>query len=250
MKKYLMTFLTMALAAGTAFAQEGGPGPNGPPDQPGTAGMNGPPGNGQPARGADQSRPGEAMSPEMQNQMRADQRAIAQLGEAARAATDPAEKAKIVEQLRAKLNEIASRVQTHHEERIAQAEKYLENLRDNLQKEKDNRAGQIEEQIQRILSGELPRQPPDQSGGPGAPNGQRGGNGQAASPNAPGQLPFGGMPPPPPSQNPDAQPSEGQPPPPSTEGMLSTPPPASENMPLSPPPGEDMPEGVGVLPEI
>ena len=210
MKKTMIAFLTMALAACTVFAQQEGPAPKGPPGQPG---RNGPPGYGQPARGDDQTRPGEILSPEMQNQMRADQRAIAQLGEAARAATDPDEKAKVVEQLRAKLNEIANRVQTHHEERIAQAEKHLADLRDSFQEEKANRAGQIEEQIQRILSGEMHRQPPDQPGRPGAPDGH-------------GQPPLGGMPPP--SQNPDARPPAEQP----------------------PPPGESLPDGSEVVPEI
>ena len=136
MKKTLMILAVAALAAGAACAQPGD----------GRGKMRG-------------ERPGGPMSPEMREQMRAEHRAIRELGNAARAETDEAKQAELVAQLRAKLGEVADRMQAHQEERLAQAEERLSGLKERVADGKANRDARIEEQIQRILSGERPPVP-------------------------------------------------------------------------------------------
>lgn len=104
-------------------------------------------------------RPGGPMSDEMKEQMRAEHRAIRELGEAARAENDEAQKAGLVEQLRAKLGDVADRMQAHQEQRLAQAEERLADLKSKIEHSKANREQLIEEQVQRILSGERPPRP-------------------------------------------------------------------------------------------
>ena len=105
MKRYLMTALTIALAAGTAFAQDHGENARQvPPGMPGDREMGGPP-----MQGRQAMRGHQMMDPEMMAQMRADQQAIMKLGAAARAETNETQKAEIVAQIRAKFAEAADR---------------------------------------------------------------------------------------------------------------------------------------------
>ena len=148
MKKTLTMILLAALAAGTALAQEGdGPGKKrgGEPDDRGEwmAKRGGPGG-------------GKTMSPEMRDQMKATHEAIRDLAGAIRLETDEAQKAELTAQLRAKLGEVADRMQTVQAERLAQAEERLAALKQKIEEAKANRDARIEEQLQRILSGERP----------------------------------------------------------------------------------------------
>ena len=192
MKKTLMILAIAALAAGTAFAQRGdGRGPMRDGSGPGDCDMTGPgPMAGKALRG-DRERPGGPMSAEMKDQMRAEHRAIRDLGQAARAETDEAKKAELVAQLRAKLGEVADRMQAHQEERLAQAEERLADLKARIADGQANRDSRIEEQIQRILAGERPPRPAAFDRFPHAKGAQRG----------PGFGPGGGMPPPPPPED-------------------------------------------------
>ena len=158
-------------------------------------------------KGPQKDRPGGPMSPEMMAQMRADHRAIRALGEAACAETDEARKAELVAQLRAKLGEISDRMQAHREQRLAQSEERLADLKEKIENAKTNRDALIEEQIQRILSGERPPRPAAFDRDPQA----KGGHGPAMGPG-----PCGGMPPP----------GEEVPPPPPMDDEDFPPPPA------------------------
>ena len=151
MKKTTMMLMIAALAAGTAFAEEGNGKQEGNKDK-----AWGHDGDGKPAcsqmcmrGGKDRSCCG-APSPEMRKQMKADQKAIKKLGKAARTEKDDAKKAELVAQLRAKLGEVADR-------RLAQVEDCIAQMKARLEEDKANRDSQIEERLQRILSGEEPR---------------------------------------------------------------------------------------------
>ena len=150
MKKTLMMLMIAALAAGTAFAEEGNGKRDGSKDK-----ESGPDGGGKPAcaqtcksGGKDRSCCG-AVSSEAKKQMKADHKAIRKLGKAARAEKDEAKKTELVGQLRAKLGEVADRRQAQIEACIAQMKARLEDG-------KANRDSRIEEQLQRILSKEEP----------------------------------------------------------------------------------------------
>jgi hypothetical protein len=229
MKTTMMALMIAALAAGTAFAEEGDD------DQENTRGKAWSHGGGdQPGwqdrdddddqdRGGKQAwqgrddddddrgdkqawkqnkrggRPGGPMDPAMMEQMKADHKEIRALGEAARAVTSEAAKAEIVAQLRAKLGEVADRMQAHQEKRLAQAEEHLASLKAKFEDAKANRDKLIEEQVQRVLKGEKPRRPEAFDRFPNAKHGM------------PGHGPdYGGMAPPPPG---DEMPGEVPPPP-------------------------------------
>lgn len=210
MKKCMMMIAVAALAAGSAFAEEGrneksecpqgkkawsheGGGKQGWSQRGERGSQDRERGErrewGQDKRGGE--RPGGPMSPEMMEQMRAEHRAIRELGEAARAETDEAKKAELVAQLRAKLGEMADRMQAHQEERLAQAEARLADLKARIADGKANRDSRIEEQVQRILSGEHPPRPDAFDRFPNAKGGMMRG------PHGPGFGPGPGMPPPP-----------------------------------------------------
>lgn len=171
MKTTLMLIAIAALAAGNVGAQEGkencpshkenawnqgnddrqdwgqnrdrgGPERRGPMDKRG---------------GGDQLR--GSMSPEEMDQMRADHRAIKELGESARAETDPAKKAEIVAQLRAKLADVGARQLANQEKRLVQAEERLADLKAKIEYSKANREAMLDEQVQRVLAGERPMRP-------------------------------------------------------------------------------------------
>ena len=177
MKKFTMMIAVAALAAGSVFAGEGEYGPKGP--------------QGKRWNEDRDERPGGPMSAEMKDQMRAEHRAIRELGKAARSETDEAKQAELVAQLRVKLGEVADRMQAHQEERLAQAEERLAGLKERIADGKANRDARIEEQVQRILSGERPQRPERFKDFPNAKGGLRGGRG------GPEFGPDGEMPPPP-----------------------------------------------------
>ncbi len=193
MKAYLMALMIAAVAAGTAFAEEG---EDGGQHCKGKSWGNDPGGKqawgqrderegqdrncgerqewGQDKRG---ERPGGPMDPAMMEQMKADHKAIRELGDAARAVTNEAAKAEIVAQLRAKIGEVADRMQAHQEQRLAQAEEHLAALKAKIEESKANRDQLIDEQVQRVLSGERPPRPERFGDFPHAKGG-RGGEGE------------------------------------------------------------------------
>ena len=152
MKNAMMLIAVAALAAGSAFANEG---QDDSQDRKGKWNRQG--------RGAQmegrggENRPGGPMSPEMMQEMRDEHRAIKALADSARAETDEAKKAELVAQLRSKLGDVADRIQKHQDQRLAQAEERLAGLKERIEYAKTNRDSMIDEQLQRILSGERPR---------------------------------------------------------------------------------------------
>jgi len=232
MKKYMLALMMAALAAGTAFAEEGNDEQenshgkawnHGGGDQQGWQDRKDGDqdrGNGdrqewgQDRRGGQdrdrgdqqgwdkrggKDRPHGPMDPAMMEQMKADHKEIKALGEAARSVTNEAAKAEIVAQLRAKLAEVADRMQAHQEQRLAQAEEHLASLKAKIEDSKTNRDKLIEEQVQRVLSGEKPQRPDRFNDFPNAKGGM------------PGRGPECGMPPPPPPG--EDMPGEVPPPP-------------------------------------
>jgi hypothetical protein len=198
-----------ALAAGTAFAQEGAN------EYPAHKGKNwncdggGPPAWAQmDKRGR---RPEGAVDPETMEQMRKIHSEIRDLAGAARLETDETRKADLVARLRAKLGEAADLMQAKQEKRLAQAEERLADLKAKIEYSKANREQMLDEQVQRVLAGEKPKRPEIFDRFPHA---------------------KGGMPPPPP-------PMEDDDIPPLMEDPDAPPPPPAE-MPgdLPPPPGE------------
>lgn len=197
MKKIMILTTLAALAAGTAFAQEGddrgyGNDRDWNRDSGGQRGnwsqrdeRNDRRGWDQNRRG-DEQRPGGPVDPALMQQMRDLNKAIRTLGESARAETNETAKAELVTQLKAKLGEVADLIQSGQEKRIAQAEERLASLKAKIEDSKKNRDSLIDEQVQRILSGEKPQR---HGGYPGFPN-AKGGRPEGGSE-------YGEMPPPP-----------------------------------------------------
>ncbi len=185
MKKILMTLAVLALASGTALAQQGdgsGMKRGGGPD--GDRGM----------RDANREKRGDPVSDEMRAQMRAERDAIRDILGAIRLETDDARKAELTGQLRTRLGTIADRMQEHQEARLAQAEERFNALKERIEQAKANRDTLIEEEVQRLLSGERPGRPATFDEFPYAKGGMRGpGKGD----DRPGRGPHGRMPPPP-----------------------------------------------------
>ena len=165
MKTLLTTLAALALVAGSALAQEdsgrqGRRQRQGGADDGDSTGRQGR--MEQRAKRAHQggeNRPGGPMSPEMMEELRAEHHAIRGLATAARNETDETRKAELVDQLRVKLGEVADRVQAHQETRLAQAEEQLATLKERIDYARENRDELIEEQLERILSGERPMRP-------------------------------------------------------------------------------------------
>jgi len=99
------------------------------------------------------------INPEQMEKMKAQHEELMKLGEAARKETDPAKKEVLVGQLRAKLTEIADKMQAEGKKRLEQAEKELPKLREKLAEAEKNKTARIEEQVQRILAGEPLKRP-------------------------------------------------------------------------------------------
>jgi predicted phage tail protein len=94
------------------------------------------------------------MSAEQIKKMKANREEIMKLGAEARNATDPAQKAVLVEQLRTKLTDVSDKMQIEGRKRLEQAEKELERLKERVAEAEQKKSARIEEQLQRILSGE------------------------------------------------------------------------------------------------
>lgn len=94
------------------------------------------------------------INPEQMEKMKAQHEELMKLGETARNETDPAKKEALVGQLRAKLTEVADKMQAEGKKRLEQAEKELPKLREKLAEAEKNKTARIEEQVQRILAGE------------------------------------------------------------------------------------------------
>ena len=187
MNKILTTLAILALASGTALAQRGeGSGK--------MRGMRGPDTMNDPSMRGREDRPGGPVSEEMRAQMRAERDAIRDIVGAIRVETDDSRKAELTGQLRTKLGSIADRMQAHQEERLAQAEERLSGLKERIEHAKANRDSLIEEEVQRLLSGERPGRPASFDDFPYAKGGMRG-HGQG---DGPGKMrgPRGPMPPP------------------------------------------------------
>ncbi len=228
MKKIMILTTLAALAAGTAFAQEGDDrGSSNDRDWNRDSGgqhnswnqrdeRNDRQGWNQDRRGWDQNRrgdeqrPGGPVDPALMQQMRDLNKAIRTLGESARAETNETAKAELVTQLKAKLGEVANLIQSGQEKRIAQAEERLASLKAKIEDSKKNRDSLIDEQVQRILSGEKPQR---HGGYPGFPN-AKGGHPEGGSE-------YGEMPPP----------AGDEMAPPPAEGSEVPPPPAEEGAP-------------------
>ena len=188
MKTCSMLILMAALAAGSAYAEGGSCEPK---QSNGNKSWNCD-GAGSEHRGQMDKRGGRPegpMDPEMMEQMKANHKAIRELGEAARAETDPAKKEELVAQLRTKLGEVGDLMQKKWEERLAQAEERLAGLKAKIEESKTNRDALIEEHVQRILSGEKPQRPDHFRDFPNAKGGHR--------PPPPGDEMEDDMPPPP-----------------------------------------------------
>ena len=191
MKKFMLMMAMAAIAAGTACADEGA---DGPQRQKGKSWGKQAWGQNDDRGGQDRGdrmdkrgdHPGGPMDPAMMEQMKADHKEIKALGDAARSVTNEAAKAEIVAQLRAKLGEVADRMQVMQEKRLAQAEERLADLKAKMEDAKANRDALIEEQVQRVLKGERPQRPDRFKDFPNAKHGMPEGG------------PDGDMPPPPP----------------------------------------------------
>ena len=208
MKKTLMLMTVAALAAGVACAQNAGDDNAGNP--PGKAwGREGGRGgwNQMDKRG---ERPSGPVDAETMQKMRAAHEEIRDLAGAARIETDEAKKAEIVVRLRAKLGEVADLMQAKQEQRLAQAEERLGGLKERIEYAKAHREEMLDEQVQRVLSGERPQRPEAFKRFPHAKGGMGG---------------------------PDFGPGDDMPPPPEGADELAPPP---ENMPegMPPPPAE------------
>lgn len=137
---------------------------------------------------------------------------IRDLGKQARAETDEARKAELVEQLRIKLNEAADLMERKQAQRLIKAEQMLDKLRARIEEARANRESHIEEQLDRILSGKPPRRPESLGGFRNDKRGRVGrGRPDADMPPPPmdGDWPGDDAPPPPPE---DDMPGDDMPP--------------------------------------
>ena len=195
MKKFMLMMAMVAIAAGTACAEEGD---DGAQYQKGKARNKQAWGQNDDRGGQDRGdrmdkrggkdHPGGPMDPAMMEQMKADHKEIKALGDAARSVTSESAKAEITAQLRAKLGEVADRMQAMQEKRLAQAEERLADLKAKMEDAKANRDALIEEQVQRVLKGERPQRPDRFKDFPNAKHGMPEGG------------PDGEVPPPPPAE--------------------------------------------------
>lgn len=94
------------------------------------------------------------MSDAQRAEMKANQEIIHQLAEAARAETDPAKKAVLVDQLRAKLTEGAQKMQAEFRKRLQTAEGEVSKMKERLAEAEKNMDKRVEEHLQKLLAGE------------------------------------------------------------------------------------------------
>jgi hypothetical protein len=88
-------------------------------------------------------------TPEQIEKMKAQHEELMKMGEAARNETDPVKKEILVGQLRAKLTEIADKMQADAKKRLDQVEKELPKLRERIADYENNKAARIEDQVKR-----------------------------------------------------------------------------------------------------
>ena len=174
MKKTLMLMTVAALAAGVACAQSAGGDNAGCPAGKSRNREGGHGGWNQTDKRGD--RFNGPVDAETMQKMRATHEEIRDLAGAARIETDEAKKAEIVARLRAKLGEVADLMQVKQEQRLAQAEERLAGLKERIDYAKTHREEMLDEQVQRVLSGERPQRPeafkrfPHAKGGMGGPD--------------------------------------------------------------------------------
>jgi hypothetical protein len=89
-------------------------------------------------------------------QMKAHFEAVQKLAEGVRNETDPAKKAEMTAALRAKLSESAERMQTEFRKRVEKAEADIVKMKKRLEDGEMNKDKRIDEQLQKLLSGEQP----------------------------------------------------------------------------------------------
>lgn len=97
------------------------------------------------------------MTPEQMakiEKMKATHEELMKLGEAARNESDPVKKEALVADIRAKLTEIADKMQAEAKKRIAQASDETGKLQKKVADYENNKAARIEEQVQKILAGQ------------------------------------------------------------------------------------------------
>ena len=197
MKKCMLLIALAALAAGTAFAQEGAEDSQGRKGKEWNR-------DGQGRNRAermlvrDKERPGNPMTDEMRAELRAEHEAIRDLAGAIRIETDDAKKAALVDQLRVKLGEVADRMQAKQAERLVQAEQRLGELKERIEYAKTHRDELVEEHLQNILAG---KRPPPHGGFKNFPNAKHGmpadgPDGEEMAPPPPGEEMPEDMPPP------------------------------------------------------
>jgi hypothetical protein len=167
MKKKIVYACILSLVAGIAAAEEAkgawwkrgadAEGEQVAQQTPGTQGQQ------RPSRGGDRDRAGmmqrrrHQVSEEQREKIRAQFEEIRTLGEAARNEADPVKKKELVGQLRIKLTEGQQRMQAEFRKRIEKAEADLVKQRQRLDENEKNLPNRVEEQLQRILSGEGPQ---------------------------------------------------------------------------------------------
>ena len=110
------------------------------------------------------------ISEEQRAKMKANFQEMQKLVDAARAEADPAKKAVLVDQLRAKLTEGAERMHAGFNERLKRAEVEVEKMKQRLAEEVKNKDKKVEEQLRRLLAGEKFKRPME---GKGPHEGQR-----------------------------------------------------------------------------
>ena len=203
MKKTLMLMTVAALAAGVACAQNAGDDNAGSPPGMAWAREGGRGGWNQADKRGE--RPAGPMDPETMQAMRAHHEEIRDLAGAARIETDETKKAEIVARLRAKLGEVADLMQAKQEQRLAQAEERLGGLKERIEYAKTHREEMLDEQVQRVLSGERPQRPEAFKRFPHAKGGK---HGQGFGPDDDMPPPEGAdeLAPPPPEDMPDDMP--------------------------------------------
>lgn len=109
------------------------------------------------------------LTEEQRAEMKVNHQAMQNLVEAARAETDPAKKAELTDQLRVKLTDGAEKMHAEFRKRLERAEGDVAKMKQRLAEEVQNKDQKVEEQLQRLLSGEKFNRPE----GKGPREGQR-----------------------------------------------------------------------------
>ncbi len=103
--------------------------------------------------------------------IRAEREAVHKLAETARNETDPAKKAALVDELRAKLTEGSERMHAGFRKRLEKAEQGVEKMRERLAEAEKNKGQRIEQQVENLLAGKKPERPEGKKPGGKRPKG-------------------------------------------------------------------------------